>query len=68
VIDVDKKQRSRAELRRCLSMASPSWLHLAPVEDAGQRIHDRLIDEPALQGADDAQCDMGQDDGERQRS
>jgi hypothetical protein len=30
-------------------------------------VHDRLVEEPAVQVDDDAQDDVGQDDGERQR-
>jgi len=47
-----------AELRRFRSMAvAQAALHVAPVENAGQRIDDRLVEEPAMQGADDAQRD-----------
>jgi len=40
---------------------------MAPIEDAGQRVHDRLVDEPAMQVLEDAPDHIGQDDGERQR-
>ena len=67
-IDVDQQERGRGRVApQPLDGVAHAALHVATIEGAGQRVHDRLVEEPAVQVDDDAQDDVGEHDGESQR-